>query len=79
MPDELDTTLNIPGIMNKRDRRWRITNNDFEGYITDYNWDITGATSNITELGIRYSDSAWYWTKELAQRGYLVENLGCAR
>jgi hypothetical protein len=82
MPDELKTTVcDIPGIMNDHDRRWRITKGEFKGFMTDYNWEITGATPNIVALDsdIRYSHSAWYWTAELRRRGYCVENLGCTR
>ena len=65
----------VPGIMNERDRHWRITKDGFEGWMTDYNWEITGATPNVTALDndIRYSHSAWYWTAELRRRGYQVE------
>jgi hypothetical protein len=75
------TVPNIPGIMNERDRRWRITRDGFEGYMTDYNWEITGATPNVEELDsdIRFSHSAWYWTAELRRRGYQVDDLGCVR
>jgi hypothetical protein len=70
------TAQKVPGIMNERDRHWRITSGDFgEGWLTDYNWEITGATPNVAALDpdIRYSHSAWYWTAELRRRGYHVE------
>jgi hypothetical protein len=65
----------IPGIMNERDRHWRVSKDDFEGWLTDYNWEITGASENVAAIDpdIRYSHSAWYWTAELRQRGYSVE------
>jgi hypothetical protein len=66
----------IPGIMNEYDRSWRITRDGFEGYMTDYNWEITGATANVTDIDpdIRYSHSAYYWVYELKRRGYVVES-----
>jgi hypothetical protein len=69
-------TDKIPGIMNEHDRGWKITKGDFEGYMTDYNWEITGATANMTSIDpdIRYSHSAYYWVYELKKRGYAVES-----
>ncbi len=74
---ELQTTPEVPGIMNERDRHWRITKDGFEGWMTDYNWEITGATPNVTAIDpdIRFSHSAWYWTAELRRRGYTVESI----
>lgn len=68
----------VLGIMNERDRHWRITKgNGFEGWMTDYNWEITGCTENVSAIDhdIRYSHSAWYWIAELKRRGYTVESM----
>jgi hypothetical protein len=76
MTDRSQTTPKVPGIMNERDRHWRITKDDFEGYMTDYNWEITGVTQNLKDIDpdIRYSHNAYYWTAELRRRGYRVES-----
>ncbi len=70
----------VPGIMNERDRHWRIVKADFVGWMTDYNWEITGATPNVAALesDIRFSHNAYYWTAELRRRGYTVEAV-CVR
>lgn len=61
--------------MNERDRHWRITKEGFEGWMTDYNWEVTGATENVEAMGICYTGNAYYWTSELERRGYRVESV----
>lgn len=67
----------LMGASENNDRLWLVTLPDGSAEaLTDYNWEVTGRTKRLSDgYGIRYSDSAYYWTDELVRRGCKVENV----
>lgn len=59
-----------------RDRKWEIIKDQFKGYICDYNWEITGYTENMIDLGAHYSGNAYYLVNRLRDEGYIITDLG---
>lgn len=74
-------TDRIPGIMNNRDRAWKIVHPDgAEVSFTDYNQEITGHTDNAADfpvLGkhIHYGGNAYYVVGEANRMGWTVFDL----
>ncbi|SRR5258706_6729999 len=62
-----------------RDRKWEIIKGEFKGYISDYNWEITGYTKNMIDLGASYSGSAYWLLNKLRGEGYTIIDLGTER
>lgn len=67
----------LRGCTDHHDRLWLVTTpNGSEEALTDYNWEVVGRTPRLSEeYGIKYSDSAYYWTSELERRGCRVESI----
>jgi hypothetical protein len=63
----------IEGFSFDQDRLWKVTGPESSGYVTDYNWEITGVTPEIRNDDLRYGGNWYYWSDELRKRGYTVD------
>ncbi len=67
----------ILGVSDDHDRLWLIVKGSFIGAMTDYNWEITGATPNVINLDerFRFAGNAYWAIDELKRLGYRVEHV----